>query len=131
MEVPDLLGPRSPDAVGLKNTAIDGGDAYWLEGRPSEGGRGVIVHRSPDGTTADVNPRPFNARTRVHEYGGGDFLVHDGTVFFSNFEDQRLYSVGPDGEPEPLTAEPDHRYADMALDEDRNRLMSTAIPTNE
>ncbi|CAA9432675.1 MAG: Prolyl oligopeptidase family protein [uncultured Rubrobacteraceae bacterium] len=111
-------------AVGLKTTAIDGGDAYWLEGRPNEGGRGVIVHRSPDGTPVDVNPRPFNARTRVHEYGGGDFLVHDRTVFFSNFEDQRLYSVGPGGEPKPLTAEPDHRYADMVMDAGRNRLVS-------
>ena len=111
-------------AVGLKNTAIDGGDVYWLEGRPGEGGRGVIVHRSPDGTTADVNPQPFNARTRVHEYGGGDFLVHDGTVFFSNFEDQRLYSAGPGAEPEPLTAEPDHRYADMVMDGTRGRLVS-------
>jgi hypothetical protein len=66
--------------VGLKDTALDGGDAYWLESRPGEGGRSVIVHRAPDGTTRDVNPPPFNARTRVHEYGGGDFVVHNGTV---------------------------------------------------
>ncbi len=111
-------------AVGLKDTALDGDDAYWLEGRPGEGGRAVVVHRSPDGHTRDVNPKPLNARTRVHEYGGGDFLVHDGTVFFSNFDDQRLYSVKPGGEPEPLTAEPDHRYADMAMDGARKRLIS-------
>jgi dipeptidyl aminopeptidase/acylaminoacyl peptidase len=110
-------------AVGLKATAIDGGDAYWLEGRPGEGGRAVLVHRSPDGTTRDVNHQPFNARTRVHEYGGGDFLVHDGTVFFSNFGDQRLYSVGPGQEPRPLTAGPDHRYADMVWDAARDRLV--------
>ena len=125
-------------AVGLKNTAIDDGDAYWLEGRPGEGGRNVVVHRTSDGTTRDVNPQPLNARTRVHEYGGGDFLVRDGTVFFSNFDDQRLYSVSPGGEPRPLTAEPDHRYADMALDGARNRLISvredhsgTGEPVNE
>ncbi len=111
-------------AIGLKSTALDGGDAYWLEGRPGEGGRSVLVRRSPDGTTKDVNPQPLNARTRVHEYGGGDFLVHDGTVFFSNFDDQRLYSVSPGGEPEPLTAEPDRRYADMAMDRAGNRLIS-------
>ncbi|MDQ3636618.1 MAG: S9 family peptidase [Actinomycetota bacterium] len=111
-------------AVGLKDTALDGDDAYWLEGRPGEGGRSVLVHRPPDGATRDVNPQPLNARTRVHEYGGGDFLVHDGTVVFSNFEDQRLYSVGPGGEPEPLTAEPGRRYADMAMDGARNRLIS-------
>ena len=109
--------------VGLKDTAIGGDDVYWLESRPGEGGRTVIVHRSPDGRTRDVNPQPFNARTRVHEYGGGDFLVHEGTVFFSNFADQRLYSVAPEGEPEPLTAEIEHRYADMVADVSRDRLV--------
>jgi dipeptidyl aminopeptidase/acylaminoacyl peptidase len=110
--------------VGLKDTALDGGDAYWLESRPGEGGRSVIVHRSPDGSTRDVTPPPFNARTRVHEYGGGDFVVHDGTVYFANFEDQRLYSVSPGGEPEPLTARTDHRYADMTVDAGRGRLIA-------
>ncbi len=110
--------------VGLKNTALEGGDAYWLEGRPGEGGRSVIVHRSPDGRTRDVNPPPFNARTRVHEYGGGDFAVHRGTVYFANFEDQRLYSVSPGGEPEPLTSDVAHRYADMTVDAGRGRLIS-------
>ena len=110
--------------VGLKATALDDGDVYWLESRPGEGGRSVIVHRSPDGSTRDVNPPPFNARTRVHEYGGGDFVVHEGTVFFANFDDQRLYSVSPGGEPEPLTAKTDRRYADMAVDADRGRLIA-------
>ncbi len=84
----------------------------------------MIVHRSPDGSTSDVNPPPFNARTRVHEYGGGDFVVHRGTVFFANFEDQRLYSVSPGGEPEPLTSDVAHRYADMTVDAGRGRLIS-------
>jgi dipeptidyl aminopeptidase/acylaminoacyl peptidase len=110
--------------VGLKDTALDGGDAYWLENRPGEGGRSVIVHRAPDGTTRDVTPSPFNARTRVHEYGGGDFVVHNGTIYFANFEDQRLYSVSPGGEPEPLTAEVAHRYADMTVDAARGRLIA-------
>ena len=111
-------------AVGLNDTALDGGDVYWLESRPGEGGRSVLVRRSPDGATGDVNPQPSNARTRVHEYGGGDFLAHGGTVYLSNFEDQRLYSVKPGGEPEPLTAEVAHRYADMVLDAARDRLIS-------
>ena len=110
--------------VGLQNTAIEGDDVYWLESRPGEGGRNVIVHRSPEGCTQDVNPQPFNARTRVHEYGGGDFTVHDGTVFFSNFADQMLYSARPGEEPEPLTAEIEHRYADVVVDAARNRLVT-------
>ena len=114
-------------AVGLRGAALDGDDVYWMEGRPDEGGRSVLVRRSPDGGTVDVNPQPFNARTRVHEYGGGDFLVQDGTVFFSNFADQRLYAAKPGEGPEPLTAEVDHRYADMVSDAARDRLISIAI----
>ena len=110
--------------VGLKGTALDGSGVYWIEGRPGEGGRSVVVHRSSDGGTRDVTPQPFNARTRVHEYGGGDFVVHDGTVFFSNFADGRIYSASPAGVPEPLTAEDDRRYADMVVDAPRNRLVA-------
>ena len=110
--------------VGLRNAAVDGDEVHWLESRPGEGGRNVIVHRSPDGRTRDVNPQPFNARTRVHEYGGGDFAVHEGTVFFADFADQRLYSAEPGAEPRPLTAEVDRRYADMVVDAARHRLVA-------
>src|SRR5688572_11275366 len=79
--------------VGIGMLALDGEDVYWNESRPTEGGRMVIVRRTPDGATHDVNPPPFNARTRVHEYGGGEYLVHQGTVYFSNFADQHLYRV--------------------------------------
>ena len=70
-------------------------DIYWVEMRPAEGGRQVIVKRDKLGQLSDINPQPFNARTRVHEYGGGDYLAANGTVYFSNFADQRLYKVLP------------------------------------
>jgi dipeptidyl aminopeptidase/acylaminoacyl peptidase len=105
--------------VGLSGIATGGGEVYWLESRPGEGGRSVIVLRTGDGRTRDVTPQPFNARTRVHEYGGGDFTVHDGTVYFSNFADQRIYQRHPDCEPRPLTPETGRRYADMVVDRDR------------
>src|SRR5687768_5634981 len=89
--------------IGLGAVALDGEDVYWLEARPTEAGRQVIVRRTPDGTMTDVNPAPFNARTRVHEYGGGEFTVVDGTVFFANFADQRLYRQPPGGEPRPIS----------------------------
>lgn len=108
----------------LQSAILDGADVYWLEGRPQEEGRNVVVRLTGDGATGDAIPEPFNARTRVHEYGGGDFLVHDGTIFFANFGDQRLYSVARGESPEPLTAEVDHRYADMAFDGPRNRLLA-------
>ncbi len=90
-------------SIGVSQPAIDGDDVYWLESRPTEGGRSVIVRRTPDGATHDVNPAPLNARTRVHEYGGGDYLVHNGTVYFANFADQRLYVARPGAAPVPLT----------------------------
>ena len=110
-------------AVGLGQIALDGDDVYWVEMRPSEGGRMVIVRRSPDGTAADVNPPPFSARTRVHEYGGGALLVSSGTVFFSNFADQRLYRQEADGEPQAITPEAPLRYADAVLDAGRGRII--------
>ena len=63
------------ESIGIGEIALDGDDTYWTEMRPAEGGRYVIVRRAPDGQTADVTPQPFNARTRVHEYGGGAFAV--------------------------------------------------------
>ena len=95
---------------------LDGEDIYWTEMRPAEGGRYVVVRRTPDGRTTDVTPSPFNARTRVHEYGGGSFVVADGTVYFSNFADQRLYRQDPGAEPRPITPEVDLRYADGVVD---------------
>ena len=59
------------ESIGLGQVALDGEDIYWVETRPSEGGRHVIVKRTPDGQISDVTPAPFNVRTRVHEYGGG------------------------------------------------------------
>ena len=111
------------ESVGLTEPAIEGADVYWLEMRPGEGGRYVVVRRAADGAVADVTPPGFNARTRVHEYGGGSFVVHEGTVYFSNFEDQRLYRQPPGGAPEAVTPDADLRYADGVIDTARNRLI--------
>ncbi|HEV2881572.1 MAG TPA: S9 family peptidase [Pyrinomonadaceae bacterium] len=115
-------------AVGLGMIKTDGEDVYWLELRPSEGGRTCIVRRTPDGELRDMTPPPFNARTRVHEYGGGDFVVHEGAIYFSNFSDQRLYRQTPDAPdaPAPLTPESNAelRYADAIMDAARRRLIA-------
>src|SRR5260370_23869104 len=91
----------------LSDVRIDGDHVYWLEGRPREQGSNVIVRAGPDGAAADITPPDFNARTRVHEYGGASWLVAGGTCIFSNFADQRLYRQR-DGQadPEPLTPSP-------------------------
>jgi dipeptidyl aminopeptidase/acylaminoacyl peptidase len=110
-------------SVGLGQIILDGEDIYWTEVRPMEGGRNCIVRRTPDGVIADVTPPGYNARTRVHEYGGGDFVVADGRLYFSNFTDQRLYRQDRGGEPRPLTSEANYRYADANVDARRNRLI--------
>ena len=110
-------------SVGLGQIAIDGNDIYWVEGRPSEAGRSVIVRRTPDGKITDVTPPPFNVRTRAHEYGGSSFVVAGGIVYFSHFADQRIYCQALDSQPEPLTPAVDCRYADAIIDRQRNRLI--------
>src|SRR3954464_13906429 len=110
-------------SIGVGQVALDGEDIYWSEMRPSEGGRSCLVRRTPDGKTEDVTPAPFNARTRVHEYGGGDYLVSDGTIYFSNFADQRLYKQAIDSQPEPLTPAIEMRYAEPVMDQGRRRLI--------
>ena len=109
--------------IGLGQIALDGDDTYWVEMRPSEAGRSVLVHRTPEGQISDATPAPFDVRTRVHEYGGGAFCVADGTVCFSNFSDGRLYRHVLGGTPQPLTPEGPFRYADLVVDRHRGRLI--------
>ena len=96
----------------------DGDSVCWSEARSLEGGRDVVVTRRPDGTRADAIPAGVSARTRVHEYGGGAYTVHAGTVYFCSDADQRIYAMR-DGVPVPITPEPEveHglRYADLQL----------------
>src|SRR3954462_3856916 len=104
-------------AARLGEVAVDGDDVWWSESRPTEGGRSVIVCRSADGALTDVLPPPWNARTRVHEYGGGAWTVSGGTLWFTQFSDQRVYRVDPGGSPVAVTPEPEGaagvRYADL------------------
>jgi dipeptidyl aminopeptidase/acylaminoacyl peptidase len=103
--------------------ALDGDDVYWVEGRASEGGRNVLVRRTRDGHISDVTPVGFNVRSRVHEYGGGPYVVHRGSVFFSNYSDQRLYRQAGQAPPQPITAA-GYFYADATIDARRNRLIA-------
>jgi dipeptidyl aminopeptidase/acylaminoacyl peptidase len=109
--------------VGLGEIVVEGDLLYWTEMRPEEKGRIAVVRRSPDGQTTDLLPPPWNVRTRVHEYGGGSFLVSEGVLYFSNFADQRLYRLVSGKEPEPLTPAVDLRYADYVMDGGRGRLI--------
>jgi dipeptidyl aminopeptidase/acylaminoacyl peptidase len=114
--------------ISLGQAVLDGDEVYWVEQRPLEGGRNVVVRRGTDRSTVDLTPAPFDARTRVHEYGGGAYTVAEGAVYFSNFADQRLYRQDPGAPPRPITpaadsADPALRYADAVLDKRRGRLI--------
>ena len=129
--------PITTDLVVAKFTGMGDlhpvGDAlYWLESRPLEGGRQVIMRQSADGAVAELTPPPFNVRTRVHEYGGGAWLAGPegaggsggDSLYFVNFADQRLYVQSPPtAAPRALTPEGPMRYADLALDDARGRLL--------
>ncbi|KNX39006.1 S9 family peptidase [Luteipulveratus halotolerans] len=112
--------------VNLSSTRVDGNDVYWLEGRPEEQGRTVLVRRRA-GSTVDVTPAPFDVRTMVHEYGGGAYDVRDGLVVFSDRADGRLRVVESGVEPRvitPYVGGPLLRYAALHLDLPRRRVLA-------
>ena len=110
--------------MGLGEVQLEGDVIFWNELRPREQGRYVVVRLQADGKTHDITPPGFNARTRVHEYGGASYLVNNGTVYFSNYTDQRLYRQKLGSSPEALTPPVDMRYADGVVDRQRNRIVS-------
>jgi dipeptidyl aminopeptidase/acylaminoacyl peptidase len=114
----------------LSQVLLDGDDVYWLAGRASEGGRNTLLRRRAGArSTEELTPAPFNVRTRVHEYGGGALLAAGGTVWFSNFADNRVYRIGRYGDPaddqapQPVSSGDTLRYADFVLDASRDRLI--------
>ncbi len=105
--------------------AVCGDAVLWSEGRPREGGRNVVVECDLGGERQDRVPAPYDARTRVHEYGGGAFAVSaDGELFFSHDADQRLYRGRRGAVPEAITEPGPHRFADTVVDAARGRLVA-------
>ena len=109
-------------AVFLSEVRGVGGVRWWLEGRPEEGGRQVLVRRDPDGTMTRLTPEGFNARSRVHEYGGAATLVSGDLVLVSDFSTGRLHRVVAPGELVPLTPGRAWRFADLEHDVANGRL---------
>lgn len=100
-----------------------GDTLFWIEGRPQEGGRNVIVTWEPGKDPRDLFGPDFNARTAVHEYGGGSYLATESAVYFSNFADQRVYVITGDAAPRPITSDgTGHRFADFCHDPQRGNL---------
>lgn len=117
----DLVAGKTLRFGGVKS---DSNYVYWTEARPFESGRCVIVRVGPSGEKEEVLPLPFSARSRVHEYGGGEFTVSEGEVFFVGADDQEVYRVIPGERPMRLTDEPDMRFADFEVDREQDRLIA-------
>jgi dipeptidyl aminopeptidase/acylaminoacyl peptidase len=104
----------------LGAVTVDGDSVWWSELRPEEGGRTQVVHKRGDGPAVDLLPAGFNARTAVHEYGGGAWWVRGHSLWFANWEDQRLYRLTGRAMPIPVTPEPEaprgDRWADGEVD---------------
>lgn len=125
-------------ALGLAFPTLVDGNVYWMEARPAEAGRTVIVRRDHSGTISDCLPQPFSARSRVHEYGGICYAVAGSTLYFVNFSDQRIYAMdlsadltGPAATPVAVTAADGRRYADLIIDGPRKRLLAVAEEDRE
>ena len=120
------------DSIRLEQVALDRGAIYWSETQPQKQGRTFVYRAGAEGEPERVTPddaNAFSVRTRAHEYGGGSFAVSDGTVYFSNNIDQRLYRQDAGRPPRPITPAPAGagdalRYADGVLDHRRGRMVS-------
>ncbi|MCH8240921.1 MAG: S9 family peptidase, partial [Proteobacteria bacterium] len=125
---------RSPvSAAGVAGKSLrfgalqaDSGALYWSESRPDESGRGVVMRVRPGGAPEEILPAPTSARSRVHEYGGGEFLAHGGQVYFVEAETQDIHVIGAQATPRRLTHEDDTRFADMTFDARQSRLIAVA-----
>jgi dipeptidyl aminopeptidase/acylaminoacyl peptidase len=123
-ESPFPISMLTVGVVALGEIRAAGGVRWWLEGRPEEKGRQILVRRDPDGTETRLSPEGFNVRTRVHEYGGAPYVADGDLVVVSDFSTGRLNRITAPGEVEPFTPERAWRYADLTLDRPRNRLLA-------
>ncbi len=99
--------------------------AYWLESRPLEEGRYVIMRQGrEDKNPVQLTPAPFNVRTRVHEYGGAPYTVANDTLYFSHYGDHRLYRQIAGSAPKAITPAAPMRYADLLWDDRRRCLLA-------
>jgi dipeptidyl aminopeptidase/acylaminoacyl peptidase len=104
----------------LSQPRLDGGRLHWLEGRPTEGGRQLVMAATREGSPEARTPDGVSVRTRVHEYGGGDFVAHAGALYYSSDAEGRVFALG---RGEALTGA-GARYADFAVSPDGRWLVA-------
>ena len=98
---------------------------FWVENRPWEAGRNVIMCRNRDGSFRDLLPPPYSHHSKVHEYGGMAYTVTDKQLYFVNAADQCIYQLdlSNDGDPVPITA-PGLRFVDLVVDKSNQQIIA-------
>lgn len=107
-----------PQDVRVHRSAV-----YWLERRPREGGRTVLVSVNADGQKRDVLPG-VDVRSTVHEYGGGAYALAGEVVFYVEGGSGLIYRADPGRPPRPITVEGPVRYGDLFWDASREELLA-------
>jgi dipeptidyl aminopeptidase/acylaminoacyl peptidase len=116
-------------AVSYDAVQVTSGAVYWLEGRPLEGGRTVLVRWTPQAGAVDAVPATFDVGSQVHEYGGGAYLAAEPILFVVRRDDQRVHRINLDRDqlPEPITPPTETpgrlRYGDLRVTADRRLLV--------
>jgi dipeptidyl aminopeptidase/acylaminoacyl peptidase len=106
----------------LRNLQVTGSAIFWLEVRPAEGGRGVVVRWTKEHGARDMTPAGSNVGSRVHEYGGGEYRCCGDAIVYSEKSDDSIWLIEADRPPRMIVAVPGCRYADFEFDVARARI---------
>ena len=109
--------------IGISSVSLDRDRVFWLEKRPQEQGRNLLVSYEGEAEVRNFTPAPLSVRSKIHEYGGGAFVIEQNTIYFSNYHDGRIYHQVIGTNPYPLTETLNRRYGDLVVDRQRNRLI--------
>lgn len=122
---PSSISPAMVARAGMRLSAprVQGQRTLWLEGRPAEQGRGVVVAAEPDGRLRDLVPPGYSVRSAVNEYGGGAWTVLDRRLWFVNAADHAIYAVD-EGSPVQLCGDDQDDFADLVADPPHERLLA-------
>lgn len=115
------LKQRKFGIIRVENRSI-----YWIEQRIDENGRGVVMRWRENTGLEEITPQDVSVRSRVHEYGGGDFCVFEEEVYFVNAADQQIYQCKKGVAPVRITNAPDHRFADLEYNPGQKNLIAVA-----
>ncbi|MCC5860908.1 MAG: S9 family peptidase [Gammaproteobacteria bacterium] len=122
---PSPISPAMVARAGLRLSAprVQGQRTLWLEGRPAEQGRGVVVAAEPDGQLRDLIPAGYSVRSAVNEYGGGAWAVQGACLWFVNATDHSIYVID-NGPPTLVHGAEGDDFADLVVDPVHSRLLA-------